>query len=102
MDDIINANENENKKVRSRPRLERLKLDEVWEIITDKRFSIRFKIANLICRDYLRNYLASVNHRIQSSIDILDNEHYTDETKIRHIKRNLERARNTLDEVFDL
>lgn len=85
----------------SRQRLERLKLDEIWEIVTDKRFSIRFKIANLICRDYLRNYLASANARIHDCIDILESDYYSDETKIRYVTRDMRRAKKTLDEVFD-
>ena len=85
----------------SREKLERLKLDEAWEIITDKRFGIRFKIANLICRDYLRNYLASANSRLHDCIDVLYSDHYSDETKIHYIGRNLRRAKKTLDEVFD-
>lgn len=82
-------------------KLERLNLDEIWEIITDKRFTIRFKIANLICRDYLRNYLASANSRLSSCIDILDNEYYSDEVKLKHVDRNVRRAKKTLEEVFD-
>ena len=82
-------------------KLERLRLDEAWEIITDKRFGIRFKIANLICRDYLRNYLAAANHRVRSCIEVLDNDCYSDETKLKYVNRNLRRAKKTLDDVFD-
>lgn len=89
------------RKDRSNEELERLSLDEVWEIITDKRFTIRFKIANLICRDYLRNYLASANLRLSNCIDVLDNEYYSDEVKLKYIDRNIRRAKKTLNEVFD-
>lgn len=85
----------------SKDELERLKIDEVWEIITDKRFGIRFRIANLICRDYLRNYLASANHRVKACIDILEHPYYSDEVKLKHIDRNVRRATKTLEEVFD-
>lgn len=85
----------------SKMRLERLKPDEMWEIITDKRFGIRFKIANLICRDYLRNYLAAANHRVHNCIEILDSDCYSDETKIRYINRNMRRVNKTLEDVFD-
>lgn len=85
----------------SKEKLERLKLDEILEIITDKRFGIRFKIANLICRDYLRNYLASVNGRLNDCVYIIEHPYYSDETKKHHINRNLRRAKKTLDEVFD-
>lgn len=89
------------RKDRSNEELKRLSLDEVWEIITDKRFTIRFKIANLICRDYLRNYLASANLRLSNCIDALDNEYYSDEVKLKYIDRNIRRAKKTLNEVFD-
>ena len=85
----------------SKETLERLRLDEVWEIITDKRFGIRFKIANLICRDYLRNYVAVANSRLYDCLDVLECECYSDETKIRYVTRNLRRATKTLSEVFD-
>lgn len=35
-----------------------MKISDWWEFFTDKRFGWRFKIANLIMNDYLRNYLA--------------------------------------------
>ena len=85
----------------SKQKLERLKLGEIWEILTDKRFGVRFKIANLICRDYLRNYLVSVNCEVNNCIDILDHPYYSDENKIRYINRKLKRAKKTLNEVFD-
>lgn len=89
------------RKDRPNEELERLKLDEVWEIITDKRFKIRFKIANLICRDYLRNYLASANVRLSNCIDVLDNDYYSDEVKLKYIDRNIRRVKKTINEVFD-
>lgn len=97
---IIGTKQPKNKK-QPKEKLEKLKLDEIWEIITDKRFGIRFRIANIICRDYLRNYLAAANHRVRSCIDILEHPYYSDEVKLKHIDRNLRRAKKTLDEVFD-
>ena len=88
-------------KKQSKEKLERLKLDEIWEIITDKRFGIRFKIANLICRDYLRNYMVSANCRLRDCIRILECEYYSDETKLKYIDRNIRRVNKTLEEVFD-
>lgn len=89
------------KKDRFNGKLKRLSLDKVWEIVTDKRFKIRFKIANLICRDYLRNYLASANLRLSNCIYVLDNEYYSDEVKLKYIDRNIRIAKETLNEVFD-
>ena len=84
----------------SRQRLERLKFGEVWEIITDKRFGIRFKIANLICRDYLRNYLASAKWTLDDCIWVLE-QPYSDETKLKLIDCKLKRVNKTLNDVFD-
>ena len=100
MADVIKTKLTKNDK-QSGGKLERLKLDEIWEIITDKRFGIRFRIANLICRDYLRNYLVAANHRVRSCIDILEHPYYSDEVKLKHIDRNLRRATKTLVDVFD-
>lgn len=82
-------------------KLERLKIGEIWEIIIDKRFGVRFKIANLICRDYLRNYLAIANSRLGDCVYILEHPYYSDEVKLKHIERNLRRAKKTVEEVFD-
>ena len=86
---------------RSRQKLERLRLSEFWEILTDKRFGFRFRIANLICRDYLRNYLASARSQVWDCIHILEQPYYSDEVKLKHIDRNLRRANKTLEDVFD-
>lgn len=97
----INGRKWAKRKDRSNDELERLSLDEAWDIITDKRFTIRFKIANLICRDYLRNYLASANLRLSNCIDVLDNDCYSDEVKLKYIDRNIRRVKKTINEVFD-
>lgn len=85
----------------SKQKLERLKLEEIWEIITDKRFGFRFKIANLICRDYLRNYLASISYELNNCNWILDCEDYSDEVKIKCITGKVRRAKKTLNDVFE-
>lgn len=86
----------------SKQKLERLTLDEIWEIITDKRFSIRFKIANLICRDYLRNYVASALWNLNDCIRVLDDPYNSDNVKLKCISSKVKRASKTLNEVFDL
>lgn len=82
----------------SKKKLDRLSLSEVWEIITDKRFGIRFKIANIICRDYLRNYLAMVNYELNTCEWILDQD-YSYETKIKCIDGKVRRVKKTLNDV---
>lgn len=89
------------RKDQSDMKLERLKLSEIYEIITDKRFKIRFKIANLICRDYLRNYLATANLRLTDCINILESDAYSDKVKLKNIDRNIRRAKRSLEDVFD-
>lgn len=96
---IIGAERAKNKE-QPKEKLERLTLYEIWVIITDKLLRIRFRIANLICGDYLRNYLAAVNARVLSCIDILERP-YSDEVKLKYIDRKLRRAKKTLDEVVD-
>lgn len=90
------------RKDQSDMKLERLKLSEIYEIITDKRFKIRFKIANLICRDYLRNYLATANLRLTDCINVLETHTYSDKVKLKYIDRNIRRAKRSLEDVFDL
>lgn len=85
----------------SRQKLERLKLGEIWEIITDRRFGFRFKIANLICRDYLRNYLATANSSLHDCIRVLDDPYKSDEVKLKYINRNIRRASKSLEDVFE-
>lgn len=89
------------RKDQSDMKLERLKLSEIYEIITDKRFKIRFKIANLICRDYLRNYLATANLRLTDCVNVLESDTYSDKAKLKHIDRNIRRAKRSLEDVFD-
>ena len=87
-------------KKKDKQKLDRLTLDEIWEIITDKRFGIRFKIANIICRDYLRNYLAMVNCELNTCEWILDQD-YSYETKIKCIDGKVRRVKKTLNDVFE-
>jgi hypothetical protein len=88
-------------KKQSKDKLERLKLSEIWEILTDKRFGFRFRIANIICRDYLRLHILTGNHRVRNCIDILEHPYYSNEVKLKHIERNLRRANKALEDVFD-
>lgn len=82
-------------------KLDRLTIGEIWEIITDKRLGIRFKIANIICRDYLRNYLAMVNYELNTCVWILDQD-YSDETKVKCIDGKVRRVKKTLNDVTKL
>lgn len=85
-------------KRKDKQKLERLTIGEIWEIITDKRFGFRFRIANLICRDYLRNYLSTVNYELNTCEWILDQD-YSYETKIKCIDGKVRRVKKTLKDV---
>ena len=85
-------------KRKDKQKLERLTIGEIWEIITDKRFGFRFRIANIICRDYLRNYLSTVNYELNTCEWILDQD-YSDETKIKCIDGKVRRVKKTLNDV---
>lgn len=85
----------------TKEKLERLKLSEVWEIVTDKRFGVRFKIANLICRDYLRNYLAASHIGVDDCLNLLEDPDVSDKTKLKYTISKIRRVSKTLNEVFD-
>ena len=74
----------------------------MFEILFDKRFSLRFRILNLLSGDYLRNYLAvGVNCPLISAIDIL-NGTLPDAAKLRMLDRHVKKAKHGLDDTFHI
>lgn len=68
------------------------------EFFADKRFGWRFKLANFIMGDYLRNYLAAgCLHRLGHIVDLC-----TDEPLMKHIKRDAEKARKSVIQVMEM
>ena len=74
----------------------------MFEILFDKRFSLRFRILNLLSGDYLRNYLAvGVGCPLSSAIYVLDGP-LPDVAKLRLLDRHIRKTKRGLDDVFNL
>lgn len=77
---------------------DRVKLSYWIEFFADKRFGWRFKLANLIMNDYLRNYLA-VGGLVNLG-NIMDLK--ADTVRERLMKRYAEKARKSIIEVMEM
>lgn len=75
-----------------------MKFCEWIEFFADKRFGWRFKIANFIMGDYLRNYLAV--GCLCSLSDIIDLE--SDDPLMRFAKKLAKRAKKSVTEVMEM
>lgn len=73
-------------------------LSDWWEFFTDKRFGWRFKIANFIMDDYLRNYLAVGG--LCNLGNILDIEAKTTHEVL--MQRYAEKARKSIVDVMGM
>lgn len=73
-------------------------ISDWWEFFIDKRFGWRFKFANLIMNDYLRNYLA-VGGLVNLG-NILDIEARTVHEELMH--RYAEKARKSIVDVMEM
>ena len=73
-------------------------LSDWLEFFSDKRFGWRFKIANFIMNDYLRNYLAVGG--LCNICNILDVSAETVREKLMH--RYAEKARNSIIDVMEM
>lgn len=70
-----------------------------FDFFRDKRFSFRFKLANLIMNDYLRNYLAvGCLMPLENNLKYMEPETYNE----RYMLRNTEKAYNTIKEIFEI
>ena len=68
------------------------------EFFADKRFGWRFKLANFIMGDYLRNYLAvGCLSRLSYIIELT-----YDDPKMKHIKKGAEKARKSVVDVMEM
>lgn len=68
------------------------------EFFADKRFGWRFKIANFIMGDYLRNYLAC---GCLGNLDSIINIESTDSVVV-YIQKRARRARKSVIEVMEM
>lgn len=68
------------------------------EFFTDKRFGWRFKLANFIMGDYLRNYLAAgCLLRLAHIVELC-----SEEPMMKHIKSDAEKARKSVVDVMEM
>lgn len=75
-----------------------MKLSDWIEFFTDKRFGWRFKIANFIMNDYLRNYLA-VGGLVNLG-NIMDLK--ADTVRERRMQRYAEKARKSITSMMEM
>jgi len=75
-------------------------MKDFFELLTDKRFSLKFRILNILSGDYLRNYLAlRVLFQINKCDEIL-NGICTEEYKIKILKENISKAKKGIDDIW--
>jgi hypothetical protein len=78
-------------------------MKDFFEILFDKRFSLKFRILNILSGDYLRNYLAcGVAMHINECVRILNDEEYSDKGKIALIKMHTSKAKKGMDDVWHI
>lgn len=68
-----------------------------FEFFKDKRFSLRFKLANLIMNDHLRNYLAvGCLLPLEKGLEYVEAE--TDNEK--YMQKQMEKVVDTIKDIF--
>lgn len=70
-----------------------------FDFFKDKRFSLRFKLANLIMNDYLRNYLA-VGCMVPLDNTLRYVEAKTNNEK--YMQRQMGKVANTIEDIFKM
>ena len=57
-------------------------MKDFFELITDKRFSLKFRLLNILSGDYLRNFLAlGVQHYVNDCNKVLNDDIHSDSYK---------------------
>ena len=78
-------------------------MNDFLELLTDKRFSLKFRILNILSGDYLRNYLAvGVASRINDCVRVLNDDDYSDKSKIALVKLHTLKAKKAMDDVWHI
>ena len=75
-------------------------MKDFFELLTDKRFSLRFRVLNILSGDYLRNYLAGVAMNINECVRALNDEDTSDKSKIALVKLRTNKAKKNMDAVW--
>ena len=72
-----------------------------FELLTDKRFSLKFRILNILSGDYLRNYLAvGVAIYINDCVRILNDTDYSEKSKLAMVKYYTTKAKKAMEDVW--
>lgn len=78
-------------------------MKDFFEILFDKRFSLKFRILNILSGDYLRNCLGiGVQSYINDCERILNDNNFSDDYKIKTIKRNIVKAKKGMNDIWNL
>jgi hypothetical protein len=75
----------------------------IIEILKDKRFSLRFKILNILSNDRLRNYLAvGVSTPLFKAHQHLSADEFSDAFRLKCVTEDIARARKGIEDIFQL
>lgn len=77
-------------------------MKDFLELLTDKRFSLRFRILNILSGDYLRNYLSGVAMNINECVRALNDEETSDKSKIALVKLRTNKAKKNMSDVWHI
>ena len=78
-------------------------MKDFFELLTDKRFSIRFRILNILSGDYLRNYLAvGVLFHVNKCEEILNKENLSDIYRIEALQKSITKAKKGIDDIWNI
>ena len=70
-----------------------------FDFFRDKRFSLRFKLANFIMNDYLRNYLAvGCMCPLTNGLENIEAETWNEE----YLQWQMQRVYDTIKEIFEI
>lgn len=76
---------------------------DFFQLLTDKRFSLRFRILNILSGDYLRNYLAlGVLYYVNKCNEIIDTDRDFNENEIKTIRKYLIKAKKGIDDIWKI
>ena len=77
-------------------------MKDFLELLTDKRFSLRFRILNILSGDYLRNCLSGVAMNINECVRALNDEETSDKSKIALVKLRTNKAKKNMNDVWHI
>ena len=74
-----------------------------FELLTDKRFSLRFRILNTLSGDYLRNYLAiGILFHVNKCDEILNKENLPNSYRIEALKESIAKVKKGIYDIWNI